>query len=204
MILKHNAAVERSDPRCKRSSRPARRTRQQAPLPSPEGSDGFPALDSSIPHPANPAYPSAAPSYRSAQHSWSRRRDARDVVPSTRLGCPCTPSLCWRSDFPNWEGRFCRGDICCRRAWFPRPSLPWDLGGYTRKSLGSMDCRDRNGCSGAVPDLFLVSYFTVECRFGEKRSLAITHRSCTSVKNSTHRALSFWAVGWALISRTLA
>ena len=67
-----------------------------------------------------------------------------------------------------------------------------------------MDCRDRNGCSGAIPDLFLVSYIMVEYRFREERSLAITHKSCTSVKNSRHRALSFWAVGWALISRTVA
>ena len=41
------------------------------------------------------------------------------------------------------------------------------------------------------------------CLSGEER-LVITHRSCTSAKNSRHRALSFWAVGWALMLRTPA
>lgn len=90
ITLKHNAAVEHPDPSYKRSSQPVKRTAQRASLPSPEDNDGFPATDSSTPHPAIPAYLSAPPSYQSAPRSCIRHRDARDSVPSTRPHCPCT------------------------------------------------------------------------------------------------------------------
>ena len=106
-----------------------------------------------------------------------------------------------KRQFPHWEVRFCRNGICRRRAWLRRPSFPWGLGGCTRKSLGSMVYRDRNRCSDAVPKLFAVSCVTVEFRYREENCLVMTHRSCTSLKHSAHRAMGLWVVGWALKSR---